>query len=418
MKLAQKFIHAVKEGDLKALRKVVRNKGFDPDILFRFEGGMEKMSALHYAAKEGMTRMVRELLALGCDANLVTPFENATPLYLACQSAHRLSQQVVVQELLSHGAEVNCGNVAQHTPLIVACELGDLELVRTLLFYGADMGLACLQDELPDGRQHALLSRALTPRETDDLCDPYRGNTALMQACREHHFQVVAELLSRCCDVRAVNAAGNTALHLAAKSEPRVHPPQRPPVAANLPIAHALMRHGSPLDARNRHGDTPLKRALDGLFEIAVWNIPIEFKIRESQTFLSVAKALLEAGCSASLIYEGGLSALHCLLRSDLLVRYDCQALERAVERCVCRLVAAGCPVDAATLERAQKALPVSTRAPLLDMLAEATQRPPNLKQLAKWRLRQLCAQPLMDSLPHLGLPPYLLRYVSLEVYE
>ncbi|ELU05100.1 hypothetical protein CAPTEDRAFT_143245, partial [Capitella teleta] len=168
-------------------------KGFDPNILFRFDVGMEKMSALHYAAKEGQAVMVQELLELGCDANIITPFDNATALFMACQCYSDDTYRLVVQHLLNYGAEVNRGDVAQRTPLIVASELGHLELVRMLLYYGADINMPCNQDDMPEGLRHS--------------------------ACREHHLNVVNELLSRNCDILATNKAGNSALHIACKSE-------------------------------------------------------------------------------------------------------------------------------------------------------------------------------------------------------
>ncbi|ELU10723.1 hypothetical protein CAPTEDRAFT_146436, partial [Capitella teleta] len=112
---------------------------------------------------------------------------------MACQCYSDDTYRLVVQHLLNYGAEVNRGDVAQRTPLIVASELGHLELVRMLLYYGADINMP----------------------ELDELCDPYRGNNPLMQACREHHLNVVNELLSRNCDILATNKAGNSALHIA-----------------------------------------------------------------------------------------------------------------------------------------------------------------------------------------------------------
>lgn len=362
--------------------------------------------------------MVQELLELGCDANIITPFDNATALFMACQCYSDDTYRLVVQHLLNYGAEVNRGDVAQRTPLIVASELGHLELVRMLLCYGADINMPCNQDDMPEGLRHSVHSGMLSERELDELCDPYRGNNPLMQACREHHLNVVNELLSRNCDILATNKAGNSALHIACKSETRSNysgSQVRSPVGGHLEVTDTLIKHQCPMDMRNKHMETPLKRAIDGIFEIAVWNMPIEMKIRESQTFFAVIDRLITAGCDATLCYEG-MSAIECLFRSDLISKYDCRLLEDAMEHCLFQVVSAGCPVTRQDVERAPSILPVSCRDAVLALLVDNARQPPRLKQLAKWRVRKLSAKPLEGSLGKLGLPSYLYKYVSLEM--
>ena len=41
-----------------------------------------------------------------------------------------------------------------------------------------------------------------------EMWDPYRGNNALMQATREHYFDVVSELLNMGANGNIKNAAG------------------------------------------------------------------------------------------------------------------------------------------------------------------------------------------------------------------
>ena len=59
---------------------------------------------------------------------------------------------------------------------------------------------------------HALASmdRATNTMRTEAIehSDPYWGNTALIQACREHHEDIVRELISKGCKLNIQNYAG------------------------------------------------------------------------------------------------------------------------------------------------------------------------------------------------------------------
>ena len=103
------------------------------------------------------------------------------------------------------------------TPLLSACEDGDLAAARAVLELGADA------------------------EERDE-----RGATALMVAASWGHVDVCRLLLERGVDVNAADEGGDTALHEAVRAD-------------ELDVAEALGEWpGVDLDAKNKHGCTPL----------------------------------------------------------------------------------------------------------------------------------------------------------------
>ena len=68
VRLLEKFVNAIKEENINTMRKIIK-KGIDKDIDLRFEGGNEKMTALHFAVRKGLVQATRELLLSKCDLN-------------------------------------------------------------------------------------------------------------------------------------------------------------------------------------------------------------------------------------------------------------------------------------------------------------------------------------------------------------
>ena len=110
--------------------------------------GVDRMgrSKLHYAAMEGNTAQVRELLSAGADAGL--PDDNGwTPLHFAAQE-----QRVDVAEiLLVAGTTVDAPDAHGNTPLFRAVfnSRGDGALIQLLRKSGADPYLKNKHDVSP-----------------------------------------------------------------------------------------------------------------------------------------------------------------------------------------------------------------------------------------------------------------------------
>ena len=418
-KLAQKFIIAVQTKDVKSLHKILK-KEFDVNTLFRFESGMEKMSALHYSAKEGMLEVIKELLHHECAVDVLTPFDTATPLMFACQFFGSHSNIDIVTELLKHGADVNKMNHLGKTPLIFASELGCLELVRLLLNHGANINHTYKEDDLPETLCQALKCPTIQEYEVDEMCDAYRGNGALIQACREHHYPVVQELIKRGCDVGIVNSAGNTALHIACRSESvtvYTRHMSRAPISGNTRIVKCLLEIGCDVNKRNKHGETPLKRAICGISELIIWNIPLEQKIEEAKVFCDLIQILIHHGCDTDVDFDG-MSALSLLLKEVCIMQnIDSSELQSKLAKCIKLLVSSGCPLLPNDIEFARKNLSEQT-ASMIDALFVVCPYPGSLKQLCKTIVRKCCLKPLGEYLPCLGLPPSLVHYVAFDMLD
>ncbi len=89
--------------------------------------------ALHIVVKRGDDKYLRYLLQKGADANLRDGRGN-TPMLLATQ----LGQRDMIPILLAARANPNLGNQSGVTPIIMAVQNRDIDLVRTLLAGKAD----------------------------------------------------------------------------------------------------------------------------------------------------------------------------------------------------------------------------------------------------------------------------------------
>uniref|UniRef100_A0A2K6F7D6 Ankyrin repeat and SOCS box containing 3 n=1 Tax=Propithecus coquereli TaxID=379532 RepID=A0A2K6F7D6_PROCO len=183
---------AARQGNVKVLRKLLRkgrsvdvadNRGWMPIHEAAYHNSIECLRmlihadssenyikaktfegfcALHLAASQGHWKIVQILLEAGADPNATT-LEETTPLFLAVENA----QIDVLRLLLRHGANVNgshsmCGWNSLHqaafqanvncqaldkaTPLFIAAQEGHTKCVELLLSSGADPDLYCNED--------------------------------------------------------------------------------------------------------------------------------------------------------------------------------------------------------------------------------------------------------------------------------
>lgn len=140
------------------------------------------LTALHYAAKAGNTRIITLLLMAGCDVNGTDAETGGTsPIILASQKG----QFAAVETLIDHGAHVNARDKLRRTPLIHAAHEGMTAAVRLLISRGADLD-----------------------------CGSVFGKAALSYASEKGSIEIVKLLVDAGCDVSHQDMRGNTALHL------------------------------------------------------------------------------------------------------------------------------------------------------------------------------------------------------------
>jgi len=259
-----------------------------------------RLTALHFAAREGALDVVQSLIEAGADLDAVDA-EGVNALIFATVGGHLETTAA----LLAAGADPNVADSYGRTVLFAAVDLdaaagrsaasglGPADIVKLLLAKGADADVA-LTDKLPiddrAGGQDSILGKGATPlfraamsndlelmslllnagadplavtesREPVDaagLQRPSTGRTtALMAAAgvgwresvrRGRDSEAIAALellLGRGADVNAANQMGDTALHGAARR-------------GSPAIIEFLLNHGANVRAKNARGQTPL----------------------------------------------------------------------------------------------------------------------------------------------------------------
>ncbi len=130
----KKFLQAVKDNDEKTVTRYVKEYYFNSrkvDLNARDEAGM---TAIAHAAKLGHADILNTMLKFGLSAD--TPDkEGHTPLTLSLINKRREAAKVLVKR----GADVNAHAADYITPLHFAAHQGDIELVKLLVSYNADL---------------------------------------------------------------------------------------------------------------------------------------------------------------------------------------------------------------------------------------------------------------------------------------
>jgi ankyrin repeat protein len=97
------------------------------------------MTALHQAASQGAIKMMELLLANRADVNAASN-SGYMPLHGAVSYGNMDTKKLKVEILLKSGANVNAKTSSDgETPLHKAISRGDIEIVKLLLNYGADV---------------------------------------------------------------------------------------------------------------------------------------------------------------------------------------------------------------------------------------------------------------------------------------
>jgi ankyrin repeat protein len=272
---------------------------------------------LMYAARQGARAAVGALAEAGADLDATDP-DGATALALAAINGHA----DVVALLLDKGAKPNIGDRTGMTPLYAAVDLhtmqlgfgrpdpppsivaGSVDMVNALLAHGADPNVRLASRILKrvytagDGKLgkgatpymraaragDVALMKILLAAGADPSLAQENGNTPLMLAAglgfrgpiggtETMALDAIAFSLERGADINAVNAAGDTAVHIAATTNFA----ESGTSAGSLAIVKALVERGARLDIRNKQGRT----ALDAVLRAKEHSAAIEAFLRE-----------------------------------------------------------------------------------------------------------------------------------------
>ncbi|MCR9145083.1 MAG: ankyrin repeat domain-containing protein [bacterium] len=219
----ESLVRAIRDGDDARTTALLKNPGGNSCVSARLDGGE---TPLTFAAWFGRRAVLEELIRLGAKINHINE-GGETALHYAAIQHH----PEIMRLLLAAGADPNRReNVQGYTPLHYAAGFARMDLLRLLLTGEADL----VDFDLVDS---ALVDV--------DLVD-YKGVNALMHALKGGHRQAAAMLLKAGANADAQDAAGESALHCAARRE----------FADSIRLLAAT--YGARVDVRNRFGETPL----------------------------------------------------------------------------------------------------------------------------------------------------------------
>ena len=231
------------------LMKIANNDGTTPLSVKTECSG----TILHVACDRGGSSIVKKVLEAGADPN-VTDKLGCTPLYYACRNSHlECVREFMVQCSDTISDLMKVANKDGTTPLSVrtgsggtilhvACDTGDINLVKKLLEVGADPNVTDVLGFTPLMR--AVVSTIKSGITTDV---EYSIITALCNSKCNVNAKFVP---SKPSDSNVHYYEGSTALHMAIDEW-----------TDNQVCVQALVDNGAALDVRDVHGCTPLHLA-------------------------------------------------------------------------------------------------------------------------------------------------------------
>ena len=230
-------------------------------------GRLKVRSALLAAVRHGCHVTASVLVSLGADAGLVDHKRRSLLHHAVRRADYSMAKLLLTQG----GARVDVADAADNTPLHVAAIFGHVQLARLLLC--EDSGVACLSRPA----QHGALPihMAATQGHVDMLalfcmegggvemaaaCYDGRQKAALHVAAEHGHVEAVVALVERHgASVNLHDSEGETPLHCTVL---HAHDPLGMRSRGDFTrTAHALLRAGAAVDALNKRGETALHLA-------------------------------------------------------------------------------------------------------------------------------------------------------------
>jgi ankyrin repeat protein len=272
--------------DLRLLRALIA-RGLD---LNAAHAGMTPLLAATRDSWHGRPEAVMTLLANGADPR-ASDAEGNTPLHHAARS----SDPGVAALLRDAAADLDVRNRDGITPLGVACAGANWRLARFLLERGAkaevDGGTPALLPAAGGDEDDAAGVQLLLKHKARIDARDARGRSALHEAARAGHVDILAALIDAGADVHARDAAGSTPLldaaHggrlgavdalLSAKGDPLAEDAEGRDALAMACLGEtpsaALLRRLLQLGADADHRDKAGKRAVDLAAEAGRWSL-------------------------------------------------------------------------------------------------------------------------------------------------
>lgn len=269
----------------------------------------------------GDEAIIRELLSLGVDSNLI-PKDDPTsppPLYLAAEKGN----VEIATLLLEHGAQVNVRYRKGATPIFKAAKEGHVDMVKLLTCWDSDPNICDNENSTPlyeaaqnghEGVVEYLLSLDKVHPEKPGYLDGY---TPLYIAAQNGHLLVVIELLKYKVEIDKKAPNGATALYIAAQN-------------GHHKVVECLLDAGANPNIFYTAGYTPLYVAAQkGFYEVVdillnkqnlAFKVDINFPtykkatpfyVAAQQDHIKVMNCLIKAGANMDSQFEDGSTAMH-----------------------------------------------------------------------------------------------------------
>ena len=296
---------------------VLLKAGADPNMADAYG-----CSCLHYAAYGDCSiEAMQAIISHGVDVNAINK-NNITALMLACDKWNKEAINVllsagadpniadvngntclhdaarndccteVLQEIISHGVDVNATNKSNITALMLTCEKWNKDDINVLLSAGADPNLAdangntCLHKAARNHMCTAVLQTIIS--HGIDVDETNKSNvTALMIACEKGNEDAVKVLLNAGADPYIADIYGNTCLHCAVRFD------------CCTEVLQAIISHDVDVDATNKYNVTSLMIACE----------------KGNKDAMNV---LFHAGADPNIVDANGNTCLHYAARNHL----------------------------------------------------------------------------------------------------
>ena len=254
-KNSEELVKAAEQGNLQKVRSLIQ-AGADLNARHTGEGVTPLIAAVQY----GHTAIVEELIKAKADLNRKDELNQSTPLMWAVRKSESEEGKItapiekkydIAKLLIQSGADIHIKNRWGSTALQWAADSGNLLMVQTLIDRGADVnagddaGLTPLMVAANyEGETYLKMVQALIKAGAKVNAQDELGVTALMKAAMNHFKpDTVRFLLRSGAEIDSKTKEGYTALMLACKM-------------ARTEIVKFLIGSGADLQARTKNGES------------------------------------------------------------------------------------------------------------------------------------------------------------------
>jgi ankyrin repeat protein len=249
-------LHMAISNTHQELARVLIGQGFPVD-----SRNSEGQAPIHIAASHNLVPMIELLIKCGADM-AATNNKHETALCLAVQTGGVEACKAILESSPNKtGDFINIGDENADTPLYLACQQGETEIIRLLLEKKADPNQKCFDGWTPlhtaAVRGRADVVDSLLKAGADHNIRNNYESTPIILAAGNGSDDVVRLLLSKGADPKVINSTGSSALHRAAQN-------------GHIECAKLLVIAGANYNLQKKSGVTPLHCATAGSYSDVV----------------------------------------------------------------------------------------------------------------------------------------------------